>query len=89
MKGDDADRQMSKKVLYLVGETLRMVGILLQPVMPEKSTLLLDLLEVSPEKRWLENAKFNSDSDFGPRAPSETRGNFGDKVLFPPLAVED
>lgn len=88
MKGDDAERQLGKKVIFLVGETLRMVGILLQPVMPDKSSMLLDLLEVSPEKRWLENAKFNSDSEYGPTATGE-KGRYGDQTLFPPLAVEE
>ena len=88
VKGDDAQRQLGEKVIFLVGETLRMVGILLQPVMPDKATMLLDILEVSPEKRWLENAKFNSDSEYG-TSTSGMKGRFGDGTLFPPLAVEE
>jgi methionyl-tRNA synthetase len=42
-------------VLYVTIETLRAVGILVQPVVPTAGAALLDLLAVSPEARMLEH----------------------------------
>ena len=42
----------------LVFEALRECGILLQPIMPEKATLLLDALGVPATERTLEDAAF-------------------------------
>ena len=43
--------QRMRMVLYVTMETLRIVAILLQPVMPAAMSRLLDLLAVSPERR--------------------------------------
>ena len=45
-------------VQALVFETLRQTGILLQPVMPEKTALLLDALGVPAAQRTLADAAF-------------------------------
>jgi methionyl-tRNA synthetase len=45
----DPDRM--RMVLYVTAETLRIVAILLQPVMPNATTKLLDLLAVPSEQR--------------------------------------
>jgi methionyl-tRNA synthetase len=40
-------------VLYVTAEVLRAVGILAQPVLPERAAKLLDLLAVAPDARGL------------------------------------
>jgi len=44
--GEDVD-----KIIYLAAESLRIVGIVLQPYMPNKARQLLDQLGVQPHKR--------------------------------------
>jgi methionyl-tRNA synthetase len=68
--------------IYTVAETLRVVGIHLQPYMPEKAAQLLDILGVAEDKRMLENATPCTDFDFG--VPIQPLGN----NLFPPLIVD-
>jgi methionyl-tRNA synthetase len=46
-----SDPERMKMVLYTTMETLRIVAILLQPVMPAAMSKLLDLLAVAPERR--------------------------------------
>ncbi|OOF97884.1 hypothetical protein ASPCADRAFT_205159 [Aspergillus carbonarius ITEM 5010] len=74
------DRQRS---IYNVAESLRMTGILLQPVMPTKANELLDMLHVDktdPAKRSFAAATYGSDADYGVNAKKS--------ILFPPLIVE-
>lgn len=54
-------------VQSLILETLRQCAILLQPIMPDKATLLLDSLGVSPIHRTL------ADAGFGRRPIGEVR----------------
>ncbi|KAM7208724.1 methionyl-tRNA synthetase [Naviculisporaceae sp. PSN 640] len=64
----DVKRKYAHVSLFLVGETLRMSGILLQPFMPEKAARLLDLLDVSPDRRTLEYARLYADREYGMKA---------------------
>ncbi|CAK7220549.1 methionyl-tRNA synthetase [Sporothrix curviconia] len=73
--------------VYLTAEALRVVGILLQPVMPVKATEVLDILGVSQEKRGFAQAHLGADSDYGVSMKSPGRSKDGG--LFPPLPVED
>lgn len=70
----------------MVGEGLRIGGILLQPFLPDKSTELLDLLGVAHDKRGFANAVMRSDQDYG--RPMRDPGIGAAQALFPPL-VED
>jgi methionyl-tRNA synthetase len=45
------DPARMETVLYVTAEVLRVIGILIQPVMPESGGKLLDLLAVAPEAR--------------------------------------
>lgn len=85
--GNESERQYGYLSLYLAGETLRLVGILIQPVIPEKAAMLLDLLSVSPTKRMLSDAVLYADKEYG--APDDAKGRYHDHTLFPPLWVED
>ncbi|KAK1760848.1 methionyl-tRNA synthetase [Echria macrotheca] len=69
--------------LYLAMETLRIVGILLQPFMPSKAAELLDILGVSEDKRTFQHAQVGADFDFG--APFLEEGKSAWETLFPPV----
>ena len=69
-------------ILYLMVESLRIMGILLQPFMPDKATQLLDSMGVSPDQRTFKHTAIGVDKSYGvPNVPQ------GQKVpaLFMPL----
>ena len=70
-------------VIYLLAESLRICGILLQPYMPSKMQQLLDQLGVDPGKRSFQDADFGSDRTYGLPLIPVGRGHQG--VLFPAL----
>ncbi len=73
-------------VIYHAAEALRIVGILLQPYMPAKAALLLDMLGVQMAHRTFSYARVGRDETYGtPRIPV---GNTAWDALFPPLPVE-
>lgn len=74
-------------VIYLCAESLRLSGILLQPVMPDKAKTLLDMLGVSEEKRTFEHAMLGADETYGKAQVELGRGHAG--TLFPPLTSEN
>jgi methionyl-tRNA synthetase len=76
--GEDVD-----KIVYLAAEALRITGILLQPYMPNKATMLLDQLGVQPGRRTFEYCKPDADLDYG--TPLVELGVAHKGVLFPPL----
>ena len=69
-------------IIYLVAETLRKVGILLQPFMPNKARQLLDMLGVSEQRRTFDWTGKVDDS-YGTSKVDLGRGIKG--VLFRPL----
>lgn len=86
---EQAERKLSC-VVYLAAETLRIVGVLLQPIMPEKAKSLLNSLGVDQGKRQLEHAQIGADQNYGmSRARQKSRENGIYEVLFPVLASED
>ncbi|CAK7204069.1 methionyl-tRNA synthetase [Sporothrix eucalyptigena] len=88
MTPNDEDLQQRLNTsIYLAAEALRVVGILLQPVMPVKAVEVLDVLGVSPEKRTFSRAQLGADSEYG--VPFTPPGRSKDGGLFPPLPVED
>jgi methionyl-tRNA synthetase len=67
-----SDPARMRLVLYVTIETLRVAGILLQPVMPAAMAMLLDLLAVGPEARdfaALEGAGLAGGRRLAPGAP--------------------
>ena len=54
LKKSDPDRM--KGVLYVTCEVIRILGIMVQPVMPESGGMLLDLLAIDNDKRSFEFA---------------------------------
>jgi methionyl-tRNA synthetase len=80
------DRDTSERleeVLFLCTEALRIAGILLQPYMPTKAALLLDMLGVDEKKRSLKFAAPDMDYTYGKSKVPVGKGQDG--VLFPPL----
>ena len=56
--------------VYLCAETIRILSILIQPVMPQLSDQILTRLNVSPERRNCKFAKIGVDMDYGEGANS-------------------
>lgn len=86
---DDADVAELKvrSCIYLCAESLRIMGILLQPFIPNKSSELLDMLGVKETRRTLSYASLGADSTYG--VPSVALGSSGVySGLFPALVVE-
>lgn len=72
--------------VYHSAEAIRIVGILLQPYMPEKASLLLDMIGVLPERRTYEYAILGADPSYGDAQAPLGKGAWDG--LFPPLAIE-
>ena len=53
------DHSQLDKIIFIVYETLRIAGILLQPIIPSLSVDLLERLNVQLEGRHLINARVN------------------------------
>ena len=89
--GDPSDVARIQEVVYHSAEAVRVAGILLQPYMPEKSSMLLDKLGVAASRRRFEDAQFGADRDYGDSSAPVTNGRVDARwdTLFPPLAVED
>jgi methionyl-tRNA synthetase len=60
---DDAQKARLDTVLFYSLEACRVAGILLQPVMPTKSKMLLDRLGVSSDKRMFEHATLSKEGE--------------------------
>jgi methionyl-tRNA synthetase len=78
----------TQRIIYLCTESLRVCAILLQPFMPDKMSLLLDMLGVeslSP-KRNFNVARIGADPDYG--VPKVDLGRGQEGVLFPRLASD-
>lgn len=75
------------ETIYLLAESLRIMAILLQPFMPDKSKQMLDILGVSMEKRSFEYADVGMDSTYGEAKVAVGRTALDS--LFPPLEVEE
>lgn len=75
------------RTIYISAETLRVLGILLQPFIPGKAAEMLDLLGVSPEKRTFKYAAVGKDFSYGKPLIDISRDVY--ESLFPQLDIED
>lgn len=73
-------------VIYMTAESLRIMGILLQPFMPGKAKQLLDMLGVQEASRTLEACYVGADAHYGEPLVPLLKGEAG--VLFPPLTSD-
>jgi methionyl-tRNA synthetase len=74
-------------IICLAAESLRISGILLQPFIPGKAGLLLDMLGVQADRRDFPRARLGMDDSYGVSNVDVGQGTVG--VLFPPLVAED
>lgn len=79
--------ELISQTVYIMAETLRNIGILLQPYMPMKAGHMLDVLGVPVENRTFEYCGFGKDFDYG--QPMRNPGRSAQESLFPPLDVEN
>lgn len=75
------------QIIFIAAESLRIMGILLQPFMPDKSSELLDRLGVSPDRRTWNDAILYGDDSYG--TPLIPLGTGAQSSMFPALPVED
>lgn len=86
---EQPDAQLESRmdsIIYLCAEVLRLSGILLQPVMPDKAKQLLDTLGVDEGRRTYDDAKLGADGSYGTSKTPLGRG-FA-TTLFPPLTSD-
>jgi methionyl-tRNA synthetase len=84
--GDASDAAKVQRTVYYSAEAIRIVGILLQPYIPEKSKTLLDMIGVDISKRTYNDARVGADSTYG--SANVPAGKDAWDSLFPPLPVE-
>ncbi|TGO34732.1 hypothetical protein BHYA_0184g00130 [Botrytis hyacinthi] len=86
-KSEDSDaKERLVSAVYHSAEAIRIVGILLQPYMPAKASLLLDMIGVLPERRTYEYAILGADPSYGDAQAPLGKGAWDG--LFPPLTIE-
>lgn len=88
VKREDAEsRRLLNLAIYNSAEALRIAGILLQPMMPSKASVLLNELGVRHDRRGLAFAARGKDADYGTEgragggAPRPTKWD----TIFPPV----
>lgn len=74
-------------IIFNLIETVRIVGILLQPIMPEKMKMLFGLLGVDENRRTIEYAQFGADASYG--VPTIPLGKGSEGTLFPPRPTDE
>lgn len=80
-------QQRAQRIIFACTESIRVIAILLQPVMPSKMRRALDILGVQESNRSFEFARSYADLTYG--TPFVDPGAVGaDGTLFPPLIAE-
>lgn len=79
----DQHVQKVDSIIYLCAESIRICGILLQPVMPQRMKHLLDLMGVDGGRRMFKDAVVGADREYG--VPKVDIGKGREGVVFPPL----
>lgn len=78
------------EIVFLGADSLRTVGILLQPFIPVKAARLLDMLGVSRDRRTLDWAEMGADDDFGRATDGDAiKGRSLKNILFPALHSDE
>lgn len=80
---DPEERRLGKFVLFMSAESVRIIAILLQPVMPERMKAALDLMGVRESERTFGHASFGADFTYG--SPAVTVDMQAYDGLFPML----
>lgn len=82
----EAEQKRVERTIYHSAEAIRLVGILLQPYMPDKASQLLDMMGVDQTRRSFKDARLGADETYG--AANAPIGKGAWDSLFPPLSVE-
>lgn len=86
-EGTPDAQQATQRIIFVCAESIRVIAILLQPVMPSKMKRALDILGVDESKRSFEYARTFADFTYG--TPLVDPGRAGaSSTLFPPLMAE-
>jgi len=80
LKENEVMERRLQCIIYLAAEHLRILGILLQPYIPEKAGELLDMLGVAEDRRLFVDAVVGADFTYG-----EAKKEDPLQGLFPPL----
>lgn len=80
--GPENEEQLDRTI-FVIADSLRICGILLQPYMPTKMKQLLDMLGVADDARMYADARMGTDQNYG-----EPRIDIESEVLFPTLSSE-
>ncbi|KAL8868641.1 MAG: hypothetical protein Q9174_004858 [Haloplaca sp. 1 TL-2023] len=75
--------QRLHSIIYLCSESIRICGILLQPIMPSRMKHVLDLMGVEEGKRHFKYLDVGSDREYGVPMCDVGKGKEG--TVFPPL----
>lgn len=75
-----------ERTVYHCAESIRIIGILLQPYMPTKASQLLDMIGVDESRRTFDDAMLGNDGTYGEAKISVGKDAWD--ALFPPLPVE-
>ena len=84
---DEESKTLVNPTIYAASESLRLVGILLQPFIPDMAAHLLDILGVAEDRRQLSSATPGNDLDYG--VPIRSPGTDTWDSLAPPLPLEE
>lgn len=84
--GEDLNQAGIESCVFHCAESIRIIGILLQPYMPTKASELLDMMGVNESRRTFNDADFGADYTYG--VPKLPPGKTAFGSLFPPLSVE-
>jgi len=76
------------RIVYMSAETLRLVGIMLQPFIPTSAERMLDMLGVAPERRSWEWCQVGRDDRYGTPLVDLGTGGTQTDVLFPRLSSD-
>lgn len=83
LKKKEEDLQFLKCLIHVVMETLRVNGIILQPIVPNLTDQLLGRLGIPSNERMVKNIHFGS------KEISERRLGESDGVLYPKIVTSN
>ncbi|KIX00137.1 methionine-tRNA ligase [Rhinocladiella mackenziei CBS 650.93] len=81
---DPEELRLARYSLFMSAESIRIIAILLQPFMPERMKVALDMMEVHESRRTFEHTRVGADFIYGPPTfEADTKAST--EVIFPML----
>ena len=81
-------QQTAQRIIFVCAESIRVIALLLQPVMPSKMKQALDILGVEESHRSFKYARSYADLTYGTAFTDLGRPG-PDGTLFPPLLAKN